>query len=103
VIPVRSNGPLPTVVRVFESLSTNHPLRDWPCPACDEPLGGRDVALVYIGPGPVPSQIEKALSGRWHTGAAVAVHAYCAGVPVAEPQSDAEPRTGVPPGEEEGP
>ena len=82
MIPVRANGPLPTVVRVFDLPRAVHPLNHEPCPACDQPVdNGHPVALVYVGPGPDPEDQAKARGGLWHTGAAVAVHAVCAGVP----------------------
>lgn len=80
MIPVRHNGP-PTVTRVFDDpLDPGHPLTYTLCPGCDFPLGNEaPVALVYVGPGPDPEDRQKAREGRWHTGAAVAVHALCAG------------------------
>jgi hypothetical protein len=81
VIPVRVNGPAPTIARVFDQIEGDHPLSPELCPGCDEVLGnGEPVALVYVGPGPDLEDREKAQRGVWHTGAAVAVHAVCAGV-----------------------
>ncbi len=81
MIPVRANGPLPTVTRVFQEITYSGGHAE-ACPGCDEPVGnGQPVALVYVGPGPDPEDQAKARAGRWHTGAAVAVHAACAGVP----------------------
>lgn len=85
MIPVRSDGPLPAIIRVFDGLSSDHPLYDEPCPGCDGQLGGAGrVALVYVGPGDDPDSQDKARAGRWHTGAAVAVHAACAGTPTGQ-------------------
>lgn len=86
MIPVRVNAPLPTITRVFPGLPSDHSLHDQLCPACDGQLGDAGpVALVYIGPGDDAETLEKARLGRWHTGAAVAVHAACAGMdPAAE-------------------
>lgn len=79
MIPVRAEGLPRTATRTFDELPTGHPLRDEFCPACDEPLSEQPVALIYIGPGSDPEDQAKARAGRWHTGAAVAVHAACAG------------------------
>jgi hypothetical protein len=77
VIPVRADR-LPHVTRVYPDGTGLG--RDWEdCPACDLELAG-PTALVYIGPGGDPEDQAKARAGRWHTGAAVAVHAACAGV-----------------------
>lgn len=61
------------------TMAPGHPLYAQPCPACDRPLGGEAVVLVLAGIAP---QDRKA-SG-YATGAAVAVHAACAGVPEGE-------------------
>jgi hypothetical protein len=78
LIPVRAQG-LPNVLSV-KSLPAQHPLAGRTCPGCGEPIvGDPSVALVYVGPGPEEDNQRKARDGRWHTGAAVAVHAACAG------------------------
>lgn len=78
MIPVRWDR-TPPVTRVFPDGTGLG--QDWEdCPACDQPLGTGPVALVYIGPGDDPEAQWKAQAGLWHTGAAVAVHAACAGV-----------------------
>lgn len=93
MIPVRVQG-LPTVFGPPKTVEREHPLYDTPCPACDEPLSDVSfdettnkwiarpvpVALVYIGPGADPDDQRKARDGRWLTGAAVCIHAACAGV-----------------------
>lgn len=82
MIPVRAQC-LPTVTATRE-LQAGHPLVGASCPACDGRLRAGDLlALVYIGPGANPEDQVKARAGRWHTGAAVAVHAACAGVEAA--------------------
>jgi hypothetical protein len=70
--PVLASG------RVID-LSPTHPmaLSETPCPACDGPLAGAKIVLVFIGI--APEDRERA-TGEWGTGGAVAVHAACAGV-----------------------
>ena len=75
MIPVRADR-LPHVISTYPCPG---PAVHGPCPACDEEIGG-PIALVHIGPGDDPGDQAKARAGRWHTGAAVAVHAACAGV-----------------------
>jgi len=79
MIPVRARG-LPTVIRTYPSST----IYQDDCPACDQPFGDESIATVHIGPGPNPDDQVKAREGRWHTGAAVIIHAACAGVPAAE-------------------
>lgn len=61
--------------------------RRWPsaeghCPVCDGSLtGGGPVVLVFAG---IQAEDRKEGANRWTTGAAVAVHAECAGVPEEE-------------------
>lgn len=62
------------------SLGQGHPLFNDLCPVCDEPLGTMAIVLVAIG---IPPENRK--SAGYTTGAAVAVHAVCAGVPEQEP------------------
>jgi hypothetical protein len=76
VIPVRFNG-LPTVLNTYPQ--PGPALHGRTCPACDQPYTG-PTTLVHIGPGPHPDDQQKARDGRWHTAAAVAVHAACAGI-----------------------
>ena len=88
MIPVRARG-LPTVIRTYPNADGARTYGI--CPACDGDLTpthtapGPTLATVYIGPGPNPGEQVKAREGRWHIGAAVVVHAACAGVPAAEP------------------
>jgi hypothetical protein len=64
------------------SIRRDHPLYDEPCPVCDGPLGEGVTVLVFAGIDP-----ESRKSAGWTTGAAVAVHASCAGVPQEEPET----------------
>lgn len=68
------------------TIQKNHPLHDEPCPVCDGPLGEAVTVLVFAGIEPG----DRKPSG-WTTGAAVAVHAACAGVP--EERPEVPPRT----------
>ena len=85
MIPVRVPADLMPVLaneRRFH-VAPDHPLGGEPCPACDLPLTGPEaVVLVFAG---IMPEDRKEGPGRWTTGAAVAVHAVCAGVPEAEP------------------
>ena len=79
VIPVRvPAGAKPTLgsERVID-LNPTHPiaLSETPCPACDGPLAGTKVVLVFVGIAP-----EDRKESGWTTGGAVTVHATCAGV-----------------------
>ncbi len=56
-----------------------HPLYDDLCPVCDGLLGETVTVLVFAGIDP-----ENHKPAGWTTGAAVAVHAFCAGVSEAE-------------------
>ncbi len=51
------------------AMQPDHPLFDVLCPVCDVFLGDRETVLILVGRKP----------GAWTTGAAVAVHADCAG------------------------
>jgi hypothetical protein len=82
MIPVRVPADLKPVLaneRRFAA-GRGHPIDEMPCPACDEPLGAGVTVLVFVGYHP-----EDRKDGGWTTGAAVAVHALCAGVPETEP------------------
>lgn len=76
MIPIRvpANAPLHTVggIRILDD---QHPLYWEDCPVCDEPIGSRPLTLVYVGVLP-----EDRKERGWTTGAAVAVHAACAGL-----------------------
>jgi hypothetical protein len=47
------------------------------CPVCDERIADRPYTLVFVGIAP-----EDRKPGGWTTGAAVVVHAACAGLEV---------------------
>jgi hypothetical protein len=84
VIPVRVRmdaRPVLATDRRME-LAASHPMALEPCPVCDVPLGPADgppepVVLVFVGVHPAD---RYRATGEWGTGAAVAVHAACAGV-----------------------
>ena len=74
MIPVRvlsSTKPILASERRF----SNGTAENYPCPVCDLPLGTGIVVLVFVGIEP-----ERRKPGGYTTGAAVAVHAVCAGV-----------------------
>ena len=78
MIPVRVPADAKPVLaseRVFD-LQPTHPLAlsQMPCPACDGPLAGTKVVLVFTGIAP-----EDRKEQGWTTGGAVAVHKDCAG------------------------
>jgi hypothetical protein len=64
------------------TVQPGHPLYDHLCPVCDGQLGGLVSVLVFAGIEPGSRQF-----GGHTTGAAVAVHAMCAGVPGEEPET----------------
>jgi hypothetical protein len=66
-----------------------HPLDSQPCPVCTGPLGALVTVLILAGIGPSSRK-----DSGWTTGAAVAVHADCAGVPEDEPAVPEERRAG---------
>jgi hypothetical protein len=69
-IPVRVDPAVKAhVVRAGFTLTADHPLAADGCPACDEPLFGQPVSLVYVGRFPGDP-------GGW-TAASVAVHDGC--------------------------
>jgi hypothetical protein len=83
VIPVRvpaTAKPVLASERRFAA-SRGHPLDSLPCPVCDGPLGDQVTVLVLAGIAPEDRKPAGAT-----TGAAVAVHAACAGVPEEEPE-----------------
>jgi hypothetical protein len=80
MIPVRvrmDTRPVLATDRVTD-LQPTHPLAlsETPCPACDGPLAGTKVVLVFVGIAPE----DRERASEWGTGAAVTVHATCAGV-----------------------
>ena len=88
MIPVRVPADMKPVLaneRRFGPMSPDHPLAPEPCPVCEEPLGEKVTVLVFAG---IEAGDRKEGPGRWTTGAAVAVHAVCAGVPETEPVTD---------------
>lgn len=76
IIPVRVpfDAPLHTVGGV-RTLQVDHPLYITDCPVCDAVLGSEPITLVFVGMLP-----EDRKESGWMTGAAIAVHAACAGV-----------------------
>lgn len=75
MIPVRVPADAHThTVGGVRTLDDGHPLCLVHCPVCDNLLGPEPITLVYVGMLPV----DRKESG-WTTGAAVAVHALCAG------------------------
>lgn len=68
---------MPTVVSEGRliPMRPDHPQSAGPCPVCGGPLAGKVIVLVFCGIAP-----ENRKSGGWTKGAAVAVHATCAGV-----------------------
>lgn len=86
MIPVRVPADL-TVTLASErrfTFALEHPLCRERCPVCDYPLGNAVSVLVFAGIEPGDRK-----EAGWTTGAAVAVHAVCAGVPETEPEDDA--------------
>lgn len=80
MIPVRvAVGMTPVLAsdRLID-LAPTHPLAlsETPCPACDGPLAGTKVVLVFVGIAP-----ENRKEIGYTTGGSVTVHAECAGVP----------------------
>jgi hypothetical protein len=78
MIPVRvpRDASLHTVGGVRPPVAPTHPLANVPCPVCDGLLTEAPVTLVYVGVDPETHAEDRA----WRTGAAVAVHAACAGL-----------------------
>lgn len=75
MIPVRvPANSVPHVIGGPRTLGRDHPLYRQPCPVDDRPLGSPYV-LVYVGTHPSERQ-----PAGFETGAAVAVHAACAGL-----------------------
>ena len=86
MIPVRVSASLMPVLAAERrfTIAADHPLAAGFCPVCDGPLTGQPVVLVFVGIEP-----EDRKPAGFTTGAAVAVHAVCAGV------SEDEPVTGA--------
>lgn len=87
MIPVRipADAKVPLASGRRFAAHRGHPLDPLPCPVCDGPLGEKVTVLVIVGIAP-----EDRKPGGYTTGAAVAVHAECAGVPEEEPAREAE-------------
>jgi len=77
MIPVRVHADFQPPYVAVKHVQPDHPLVDtaFDCPVCDESLSDRCVALVPVG-----IQAKDRKPAGWTTGAAVAVHATCAGV-----------------------
>lgn len=87
MIPVRVPArPAIHTVGGTHTLTEDQPLYWEHCPVCDFYLGMKSIALVYVGVLP-----EDRKSSGWTTGAAVAVHAECTGVELAD-QSELSPQ-----------
>jgi hypothetical protein len=76
MIPIRAHKDDPiTTYGVRPPMQPGHPLAQTPCPVCDGPLTGAPITLVLVGFDPEVRAEGKA----WRAGAAVVVHAACAG------------------------
>ncbi|MFJ8347658.1 hypothetical protein ACIQ9J_15040 [Streptomyces sp. NPDC094153] len=83
IIPIRV--PVDAAIHTdggIRQLGPEHPLFRVLCPACGSHLEDQPITLVYVGAHP-----EDRKASGWMTGAAVAVHAACAGVPATLPDS----------------
>jgi hypothetical protein len=76
-VPATMTAPLASERRF--AAHRGHPIDEYPCPVCDEPVGEHVAVLVFVGIAP-----EDRKPGGYTTGGAVAVHAACAGVPEEE-------------------
>lgn len=78
MIPVRIKSDTKPVIPTDRVITMNpdHPLAHTQCPVCDVQLVARPVVLVFVGI--APEDRERATG--YATGAAVTVHADCAGV-----------------------
>ena len=77
-VRVPSDAALHTVGGVRPALLPDHPSAAVPCPVCDGSLTEAPVTLVFVGIDPQ----SRTDAGAWCTGAAVVVHAACAGLDV---------------------
>jgi hypothetical protein len=89
IIPVRVPANARPVLASERRMAAHrgHPIDPYPCPVCDLPLGDGVTVLILAGIEP-----ESRKPAGWATGAAVAVHAACAGVPE-EPAESESPAT----------
>ena len=77
IIPIRARTDSPiTAFGAKPPLSLDHPLAATMCPVCDGSLTEAPITLVLVGFHPEDREEGK----LWGNGAAVAVHAACAGV-----------------------
>jgi len=86
MIPIRArtDDPITTTGGIRPPMHPDHPLAETPCPVCDGPLTDRPITFVLVGFDP-----ETRAEGKtWATGAAVVVHADCAGA------TDTDTKTG---------
>ena len=70
-------------------IERGHPMYDQPCPVCLKRLGSGITVLILAGIAP-----EDRKTVGWTTGAAICVHAVCAGVPEVCHTVDCEPEKG---------
>lgn len=97
MIPVRvfaTAKPLLATGRRF-TIRASHPMAGQDCPVCEEPLLDRVLVLVLAGIAPEDRKADGVT-----TGAAVAVHALCAGYAPEEPDARkavTDARTPAPP------
>jgi hypothetical protein len=82
MIPVRVPADAEPVLATDQrfTIAPDHPLAEWGCPVCDEPLVNRVTVLILAGIAP-----EDRKDSGYTTGAGVCVHAVCAGVSEEEP------------------
>lgn len=84
VIPVRVPADAKPVLASERRFAAHrgHPIDIHPCPVCGLPLGDRVTVLILAGIEPSDRKPD-----GWTTGAAIMVHAACAGVPEEEPEA----------------
>ncbi|QDY06144.1 hypothetical protein FJK98_02340 [Micromonospora sp. HM134] len=75
MIPIRVPANATVHTQGIRTLRPEHHLHGQDCPVCDGQLGGEPVVLVYVG-----AHVDDRATSGWMTGAAVVVHAACAGV-----------------------
>lgn len=88
-VRVESASPITTVGGVRPPVAAGHPLADVPCPVCDGPLTVEPITLVLVGIDPE----TRAEGETYCIGAAVAVHAACAGLGASPNAEDPAERT----------
>lgn len=94
MIPVRVPADARPVLAVERRMliERGHPMYDQPCPVCVKRLGSAVTVLILAGIAPEDQKPNPA--GCWTTGAAVCVHAVCAGYPEVVHTVDCEPEKG---------